>query len=473
MINAERRFNKKGQEYFITEDSELPEVVVTKYQTPRQNIPTTSKVYVRDTKYPDTYSYDVWQPGLNQGLDLITPEFDILAGARWLGLPKYIGAEIVSHIGGRVGNKIDKGIGGNGTIGEVVGNLAGFGAGIHSVNVIKNMSPQRIREHVFASRAPLGYDNVGKTLMQVGKRILSGARSDIETPTWFNDEFRKTLESFAHSIPPSERNTIVGQRFKDWFGDHASKARFDAWRMYNKLPQKYNTFTPNPKHPGTFTDVEGLDHVRWVPIPRNNITYDFINTSGGMVNAKTRILGDWQFGGGKPKRFGVLSTSDVFDLHPFSRPENKLRQRLNMRIRNLTSSIWESADKLKNSDSALKQSVGKYFDDIGERIWSIGNKIRDAKFLKPLEDKLSRLEVGDVTGAQPFTVTYDVPFTQTMTMTNSDSFIDSSIKGFHSKDLLPKEVLLYNKGIIIDPLEKLNQLPIQEIIKDLTVKKNE
>lgn len=472
MSNAERRFNKKGQEYFITEESELPEVVVTKYQTPRRNIPTTSEVHVRDTKYPDTYSYDVWQPGLNQGLKLVTPEFDILAGTKWLGLPRYIGAEIGSHIGGSVGNKIDKGIGGNGTIGEVVGNLAGFGTGIHSVNVIKNMSPQRIREHVFASRAPIGYDHAGKTLMQIGKRILSGTRSDIENPTWFNDYYKGRIATMADdAIPYSEKYTVVGQRFKDWLVDHASKARFDAWRKYNKLPQKYNTFTPNPKHPGTFTDVEGFNHAIWVPKPFNGITSDFINTSGGMVNAKTRILSQWVPEGDKFKRFGVLSTSDVFDLHPFSRLEYKLRWRLGDHIKQSTRPIWESVDKLKNSDSPFKQNIGKYFGYIGEGILHIGNKVQDSKLLKPLEDKLAKLEIGDITGAQPFTVTYDVPFTQTRKITKSGLFIDDQVKGFHSKDILPKEVLLYDKYGIID--DNFNEIPIQEIIKNLQVKKKQ
>lgn len=349
--------------------------------------------------------------------------------------------------------------------------------------IIRNLTPQNLRNYWYVSKPPIGYDGIKNAIIRQIRGVLSGKKADIENPWWFNSDNAKRLESYAYvpdGVSEAEKAAYLKQ-----FGEHALEARTDAWRMHNLIPQKFNTFTNNPKHPGSFTDVEGIKRLKWIPQQiKGTQQIDFINSAGGNIGTPEII----NLGAGISdkdvliQKFGVTTTSDWFDLHPFSRQGDRLIPRIikpiwkkyisdpiytdyrlinkfsnhlkynNVGIKDYLSKANEYELEMFDPDmfpaTGIKRWVGEVFGEIANKMKK-ASKIPEFRFLKPLEDKIATLEVGDITGGKPFLMQYDIPWTSKTTITTdvAKPFETKYIPGFHSENLFPQGVFDWKKGV--------------------------
>ena len=335
----------------------------------------------------------------------------------------------------------------------------------YGAKVANQLRPKNIRKHVYMSKSPIGY-NFGETPKKVIKGILSGKTPDINKAPWekYNSEW--DLLSDTYGVPIEK----------------TMQARTDAWRMYMGFPQKYNTFSPSKSYLGAYTDVEGISALDELP---NNILngksqYDFINTTGGGIGIpKIDYLG--QKGSDV---YGLITTKDVWDLHPFSRGDDRIINRIvsqmfhktiGNKMRRFSSGLSKIAHRFmydqkeidnffKNADEfdleifdpSMFPSSSILSRKIGEKLEGISNYITDNSFpnfnrLKPLEDKIAKTEIGSLIGAKPFTVIHEIPFTKSidvdaLTLGESITSVPYIIKkGFKDSDLLPTEAYRFKK----------------------------
>lgn len=352
-------------------------------------------------------------------------------------------------------------------------------SGIRTFGIINNLKPQNIRNHLYVAKPPIGYDGIQPAVKRWAKGILSGKEADIDNPWWFTEEYADQLATYApfdYMFHPEKMDTWV---------QHALEARADAWRMYNKIPQKYNTFTPNPRHPGSFTDNKGIENLAFIDEQLANTPQkDFINSSGGNVGIPEIKILDRQLNGNTERAFGVTTTSDRFDLHPFRSGVHTFRNRYVKPIweKYVSDPLYHTAynvekisnlfkynnkeinawlAKNKNNPSAMDMFSPDMFPEtglkrkIGNALESVSNKIQNSakmpefKFLKPLEDKLANFEVSDLTGGKPFLVQYDIPWTRTRSITDDLNLQVNYEPGFvpSSEYILPSRVIMYKHGL--------------------------
>lgn len=329
--------------------------------------------------------------------------------------------------------------------------------------VINNLRPQNLRNWVYVSKAPVGYDGIKQAISRGIDGILSGKPADIDNPDWFNNkENMEKLTEYA-KIPDNLKGKEL-QNYLNNFGEHALKARADIWRMYNHIPQKYNTFTPNELHPGAFTDKQGIENLTQIP-PQidGKKQVDFVNSVGGNIGVpyikQLPTENNLVY-----KTFGTTTTNDLFDLHPFSRDNDRLIPRvvkplykkyIGRHLQNLGDNVYRLSNNLiydndkinKWMDTADEFSVEMFDPDafpnpnklklnIGRKALSLSDKIKKAanpsfEFLKPLEDKVAKYEVGRLIGSNPVLVQYDIPWTMNMNFTDANDL--TKIKATYTK----------------------------------------
>lgn len=244
------------------------------------------------------------------------------------------------------------------------GDVLGFGLGnaAKKLELYKNLNPfdnAYTRNIIYYNKEPYGYTDQVKTVKAIAKDYITGKNRDYTDVPWENDLV--------------DRDPSFG------------KARVDAWRMYNKFPQRYDTFVPSEKYPGSFTAKKDIDELKLVtgmypdnviksfktntPIKYGDV--DFVNGSGGRVNSTATGL----FSGnveGKQIYGGMVQTQDLWDLHPLQDHNS---------VKNLV---------------AQSPFLSKFFNT------RLGTKI---------SDRIGRQEAGKIFGAKPFNVINDVPVT--------------------------------------------------------------
>ena len=356
-----------------------------------------------------------------------------------------------------------------------------------TIGIGNNLYLPHLREHIYTSKAPIGYNGFGPAIRRTAEGILSGRRADVEHPFWFNSESAKQLQDYAY-VPSYIQGAEREQYLKE-FGERALKARTDMWRLYNRMPQKFNTFVLSDRYPGAYTAPEDIKALKWVPAPNETVDgVDFVNSVGGNTGKPVVT----NLGRGIPegenvlsKEFGVTTVSDLWDLHPFSRPDDRIISRLQRGWKStigkgahkVAKKVSNLADKYNFDEKEIKEWLAKYGNDeeameffspynfpstgirkkIGETIDNLAFKIRDAgatpsfDFLKPLDEKIANYEIGRLVNAKPIMVKNDVPWTadKTMVMT-PEGGVDFNItytQGFNSNNLLPSEVDDWRKGI--------------------------
>lgn len=333
-----------------------------------------------------------------------------------------------------------------GEVVNFVGDMFGPGvtkAGVRGIEIANQLRPSNLRKHIYMSKAPFGY-SFGDTPKKVIKGVLSGKTPDIDNPEWFNDE---TIKKILPNITNETINT---------YGKHALKARDDAWRKYLKLPERWGIFTENSNYPGTFTDVQGIENLKGMEIPpqiKGNYQYDFVNSSGGNVGIP--VIHDYK-DDVTNKIYGITTTTDIWDLHPFRKEGNTLLNKItnknlkrDLAIQNGISSILEGSEfLLKHNIKKARQFVKNNNIDtsfgiedniinkfqypensirykLGTKVKFLSNELNNLydkryNWIKPLSDKLSNFEVGKLVGAKPFTVVNEIPWTRKFDIDNKE-----------------------------------------------------
>ena len=285
---------------------------------------------------------------------------------------------------------------------NMVGDAASLVAAKGATNVFntlelgKNLNPfdnEYSRRIVYYNRKPQGYDNPLQTVKQITKDYITGKQRDIDEAPW-------------------EEDLVLSPR---------GMARADAWRMYNRFPQKYNTFIKNVD--GTYTAQKDIDDIKLLPNgqdfhealqqskllgkPFNYVAYDFVNGAGGNVNSQVKYIDQIMPSSNKSGTItrGIVQNSDVWDLNPF----------------------WSEdiIDGIKN-------------------LGPVGKLLGNTNVVKNVANKIANFEVGQVFGSKPFKVVNTIPFTVKTTLHQNENgieFYKNVFKGFDPTQSYPEQEL--------------------------------
>lgn len=348
-------------------------------------------------------------------------------------------------------------------LGNLVGDILLPNIGGKTAISMYRLRPSNLRKHIFENISPIGYNNPISRIKEAFKSALSGAEADIDNPSWFNSNSAQDLSTYNTGIT------------KNNFSQHALEARFDAWRKYLGLPQKFNTWTESPIVKGTYTDTKGIANLKVLP---NIQSVDFINSAGGNVS---NSIEEFATRGIKGQKYGVSHIRDTWDLQPWSRlkgniiEDKVIRPLYNSTIgkanRKLSSSLHKFINKYgydneaiqkylnENGEEALDNllEVIEYFEDTksikgklahkltgldnvlkGKAYYIINKNSKLSKLTNKLSDKIKKIEASTLLpGAKPFEITYDIPWTNKIFPNNE------MIKGFDLLDTLPTEAYRY------------------------------
>lgn len=353
------------------------------------------------------------------------------------------------------------------TIGDI-----GLGYGLGKTGVgLYRLRPSNLRKHIFENISPIGYDKPISRIKEAFKSALSGAEADIDNPSWFNNKSAQDLNTYNVGIT------------KNMFGPHALEARFDAWRKYLGLPQKFNTWTESPIVKGAYTDTKGISNLKVLP---KDQSVDFINSAGGNV---ANDIEEFTTRGYNGQKYGVSHIRDTWDLQPWSRlrgniiEDKVIRPLYNTTIgkanRKLSSSLHKFINKYGYDNEAIQKylnengkealdnlsDVIEYFadtksikgklahklsglDDIvnNKGYYVINKNSKLSKLTNKLSDKIKNFEASSLLpGAKPFKIAYDIPWTNEVFPNNE------MVKGFNMIDNLPTEAYRYKlKNPLLD-----------------------
>ena len=349
------------------------------------------------------------------------------------------------------------------TLGNIGGDILLPNIGGKTAISMYRLRPSNLRKHIFENISPIGYDKPISRIKEAFKSALSGAEADIDNPSWFNNNSAQDLSTYNTGITKSN------------FSQHALEARFDAWRKYLGLPQKFNTWSESPINKGTYTDTKGIANLKVLP---NIQSVDFINSAGGNV---ANSIEEFATRGIKGQKYGVSHIRDTWDLQPWSRLEGNIIEdkvirplynntigKVNIKLSNHLSKFIdkygydnEAIQKYLNEggEEALDNlsDVIEYFIDTTSTKGKLAHKLsrlkailddktyytmnKDSKLSKltnKLSNKIKNFEASSLLpGAKPFEITYDIPWTNRMFPNNE------MIKGFDLLDTLPTEAYRY------------------------------
>ena len=353
------------------------------------------------------------------------------------------------------------------TIGDI-----GLGYGLGKTGVgLYRLRPSNLRKHIFENISPIGYDKPIPRIKEAFKSALSGAEADIDNPSWFNDKSAQDLNTYNIGIT------------KNMFGPHALEARFDAWRKYLGLPQKFNTWTKSPIVKGAYTDTKGISNLKVLP---KDQSVDFINSAGGNV---ANTIEEFATRGYNGQKYGVSHIRDTWDLQPWSRlygniiEDKVIRPLYNNTIGKVNRELSSNLNKFVNKYGYDNEAIQKYLNEGGEEALdnlvdviedfadtkSIKGKLahklsglsdvlsdksyyiinEDSKLSKltnKLSNKIKNFEASSLLpGAKPFKIAYDIPWTNEVFPTNE------MVKGFDMTNTLPTEAYRYKlKNPLLD-----------------------
>lgn len=353
------------------------------------------------------------------------------------------------------------------TIGDI-----GLGYGLGKTGVgLYRLRPSNLRKHIFENISPIGYDKPIPRIKEAFKSALSGAEADIDNPSWFNDKSAQDLNTYNVGIT------------KNMFGPHALEARFDAWRKYLGLPQKFNTWTESPIVKGAYTDTKGISNLKVLP---KDQSVDFINSAGGNVANNIEEFTTRSYNG---QKYGVSHIRDTWDLQPWSRlrgniiEDKVIRPLYNSTIGKANRKVSSSLHKFINKYGYDNEAIQKYLNENGEEAldnlldvieyfadtksikgklahklsglddvlndkayYTINKDSKLSKLTNKLSDKIKNFEASSLLpGAKPFKIAYDIPWTNEVFPNNE------MVKGFNMINTLPTEAYRYKlKNPLLD-----------------------
>lgn len=353
------------------------------------------------------------------------------------------------------------------TIGDIG---LGYGLGKAGVSLYR-LRPSNLRKHIFENISPIGYDKPILRIKKAFKSALSGAEADIDNPSWFNDKSAQDLNTYNVGIT------------KNMFGPHALEARFDAWRKYLGLPQKFNTWTKSPIVKGAYTDAKGISNLKVLPKYQS---VDFINSAGGNV---ANNIEEFTTRGYNGQKYGVSHIRDTWDLQPWSRlrgniiEDKVIRPLYNSTIGKVNRKLSSSLHKFINKYGYDNEAIQKYLNENGEEAldnlsdvieyfadtksikgklahklsglddvlndkayYTINKDSKLSKLTNKLSDKIKNFEASSLLpGAKPFKIAYDIPWTNEVFPNNE------MVKGFNMINTLPTEAYRYKlKNPLLD-----------------------
>lgn len=353
------------------------------------------------------------------------------------------------------------------TIGDI-----GLGYGLGKTGVgLYRLRPSNLRKHIFENISPIGYDKPISRIKEAFKSALSGAEADIDNPSWFNNKSAQDLNTYNVGIT------------KNMFGPHALEARFDAWRKYLGLPQKFNTWTESPIVKGAYTDTKGISNLKVLP---KDQSVDFINSAGGNV---ANDIEEFTTRGYNGQKYGVSHIRDTWDLQPWSRlrgniiEDKVIRPLYNTTIGKANRKLSSSLHKFINKYGYDNEAIQKYLNENGEEAldnlsdvieyfadtksikgklahklsglddivnnkgyYVINKNSKLSKLTNKLSDKIKNFEASSLLpGAKLFKIAYDIPWTNEVFPNNE------MVKGFNMIDNLPTEAYRYKlKNPLLD-----------------------
>lgn len=352
------------------------------------------------------------------------------------------------------------------TIGDIG---LGYGLGKAGVSLYR-LRPSNLRKHIFENISPIGYDDAIPRIKEAFKSALSGAEADIDNPSWFNRSSAYDLGTY---------NTASVSRFPE----HALEARFDAWRKYLGLPQKFNTWTKSPIIKGAYTDKKGISKLKRLPLDQS---IDFVNSAGGNV---ANNIEEFTTRGYNGQKYGVSHIRDTWDLQPWSRlkgniiEDNVIRPLYNTTIGKVNRKLSSGLHKIINKYGYDNEAIQKYLNENGEEAldnlsdvieyfadtksikgklahklsglddvlndkayYTINKDSKLSKLTNKLSDKIKNFEASSLLpGAKPFKIAYDIPWTNEVFPNNE------MVKGFNMINTLPTEAYRYKlKNPLLD-----------------------
>ena len=353
------------------------------------------------------------------------------------------------------------------TIGDI-----GLGYGLGKTGVgLYRLRPSNLRKHIFENISPIGYDKSIPRIKEAFKSALSGTEADIDNPSWFNNKSAQNLNIYNTGIT------------KNMFGPHALEARFDAWRKYLGLPQKFNTWTESPIVKGAYTDTKGISNLKVLP---KDQSIDFINSAGGNV---ANNIEEFTTRGYNGQKYGVSHIRDTWNLQPWSRlggniiEDKVIRPLYNSTIGKANRKLSISLHKFINKYGYDNEAIQKYLNENGEEAldnlsdiieyfadtksikgklahklsgldevlnekayYTINKDSKLSKLTNKLSNKIKNFEASSLLpGAKPFKIAYDIPWTNEVFPNNE------MIKGFNMINTLPTEAYRYKlKNPLLD-----------------------
>lgn len=348
------------------------------------------------------------------------------------------------------------------TLGNLGGDILLPNIGGKTAISMYRLRPSNLRKHIFENISPIGYEEPISRIKEAFKSALSGAEADIDNPSWFNRSSAYDLDNY---------NTANINKFHE----HALEARFDAWRKYLGLPQKFNTWTKSPIVKGAYTDKKGISKLKSLPF---NQSTDFVNSAGGNV---ANEIEEFATRGVRGQKYGVSHIRDTWDLQPWSRLEGNIienkviRPLYNNTIGKVNIKLSNALNNFINKYGYDNEAIQKYLNEGGEEAldnlpdvieyfvdtksikgklaqklsglnnvltnkayYTINKDNKLSKLTNKLSNKIKNFETSSLLpGAKPFKIAYDIPWTNKVFPNNE------MIKGFDLLDTLPTEAHRY------------------------------
>lgn len=303
--------------------------------------------------------------------------------------------------------------------------------------------------HAFDAIPPLGYSDHASRARTWLKDIITDKPVNIDSPSWYDESFRDRAASY---IPKGK-----GLKAVDDAGKLAGEARFDAWRLYNGLPQKYGTYIPNAD--GSYRyNLEKIQKLSPRMTP-DTFTLTGYRHSGNTSDLFTSAGGNLEYDnlynfGLDPKdsnrSYELREIIDRWDLHPFSDMDQR-------QLSGTINALWQQPiQKLRESITFPRRDnpVMRKIDSALNRLRFKDIDFTKSKTFNKLYDKIVSMEAGKIIGGTPFLMKTEIPHTV-------DLQNDRTLWGFVG-DSVPKTVVDYREGI-----------PLRDIVKKHGIQKTD
>lgn len=278
-----------------------------------------------------------------------------------------------------------------------------------AVNVARIASPKYRALHAYNSVNPVGYDNIIKRGKDWLIDMVQDNYVDLKNPKFYRD-----LVSQANGVRPkfgyTGTGSYLGKNIKN-AGQIADEARLDAWAIHNRLAPQYGTYRKNPDGSWSY-DMDNIvrkSENTWYPEVAPKSTkktgaLDFVTGAGGGLT-------DFRLVGSDSKGNGLMHIEDLWDVNPFKRIGDKLTARVFPNLsKKISDKTWSKALNLEvygleNPDTW----AGRVASKLAPKLYKASEK-PFLGLLSPIDNAMSKFEIGMVTGGKPFLMKTDIPF---------------------------------------------------------------